>query len=173
MLGLEKLLGGKEDTNALKMDEPRPESLLDTGAQDVIGKPLDRIDGPLKVAGRATYAAEYDLDNVAYGFLVGSTVGKGKITDLHAEVAKAVPGVIDVITDYKTFIQAPQQGGETKAPVQGVDQGGQPEVLPVGVLDQMRRGPGAERQIVVDAADRAFRGVDEDVAAVPIELRRL
>ena len=28
----------------------------------MIGKPLDRIDGPLKVAGSATYAAEYRLD---------------------------------------------------------------------------------------------------------------
>ena len=42
------------DTVTLKMDERVETSLLDTSAQDVIGRPLDRVDGPLKVAGRAT-----------------------------------------------------------------------------------------------------------------------
>ena len=45
-------LGGLAGTaNALTMDEPYPTSLLDSGAQELIGRPLDRIDGPLKVAG--------------------------------------------------------------------------------------------------------------------------
>ncbi|SEM80036.1 xanthine dehydrogenase, molybdenum binding subunit apoprotein [Sphingomonas gellani] len=152
MLGLEKLFGG-DDTNALKMDEPHPESLLDTGAQDVIGKPLDRIDGPLKVAGRATYAAEYDLDNVAYGFLVGSTVGKGKVVDLHAEIAKAVPGVIDVITDYKTFLRNPGQGGETKSPTQGVesvDYWGEPVAIVVGESYEAARDGAYRLQQAID-----------------------
>ena len=32
----------------------------------VIGKPLSRVDGAQKVTGRAKYAAEFDLPNVAY-----------------------------------------------------------------------------------------------------------
>ncbi|EZP56550.1 xanthine dehydrogenase family protein molybdopterin-binding subunit [Sphingomonas sp. RIT328] len=113
---------GKGDTNSLTMNKAHPESLLDSSAQDVIGKPIDRIDGPKKVSGKATYAAEYALDNVAYGYLVRATVGAGKITKLDAETAKAMPGVIDVITDYATFLRNPQQGGETEAPTQGVEQ---------------------------------------------------
>jgi len=50
---------------ALTMDRPHPDSLLDSGVQDVIGKPLNRIDGPLKVSGAATYAAEYAAENLA------------------------------------------------------------------------------------------------------------
>ena len=115
MLGLEKLVGGGETTNSLTMNAPHADSLLDAGVQEVIGKPLARVDGPLKVAGQATYAAEYELDGLAYGFLVGSTVGKGRITELHAEVARAVPGVIDVITDYKTFLRNSQQAFEAAA----------------------------------------------------------
>ncbi|GKS02530.1 xanthine dehydrogenase family protein molybdopterin-binding subunit [Sphingomonas aquatilis] len=112
---------GKGDTNSLTMNASHPDSLLDTSSQDVIGKPIDRIDGPKKVSGKATYAAEYALDNVAYGYLVRATVGAGKITSLDASRAKALPGVIDVITDYASFIRNPQQGGETTAPTQGVE----------------------------------------------------
>ena len=112
---------GKGDTNSLTMNASHPDSLLDTSSQDVIGKPIDRIDGPKKVSGKATYAAEYALDNVAYGYLVRATVGAGKITSLDASRAKALPGVIDVITDYASFIRKPQQGGETTAPTQGVE----------------------------------------------------
>ena len=83
---------GKGDTNSLTMNKAHPDSLLDRGVQDVIGKPLDRVDGPKKVSGKATYAAEYALDNVAYGYLVRATVGAGKIKNLDAEAAKAMPG---------------------------------------------------------------------------------
>ena len=36
---------------------------------DVIGEPLDRVDGHLKVTGRATYSAEYNVPNIAYAVL--------------------------------------------------------------------------------------------------------
>ena len=117
MLGL-----GKGDTNSLTMDKPHPDSLLDSSVQRVIGKPLDRIDGPLKVSGSATYAAEYDIPDLAHGFLVRATIGAGKITAIDIDGAKAIPGVIDVITDYKTFLRNAQQGGETGAPAQGVEE---------------------------------------------------
>ena len=112
---------GDKDTNSLTMDKPHPDSLLDTAVQGVIGKPLDRVDGPLKVSGTAPYAAEYALDDMAYGFLVRATIGAGKLVSIDSDVAKAIPGVIDVITDYATFIRNPQQGGETDAPTQGVE----------------------------------------------------
>ncbi|KQN39268.1 xanthine dehydrogenase [Sphingomonas sp. Leaf407] len=107
-------------TNALQMDKPVEHSLLDDGVQGIIGKGLVRVDGPLKVAGQATYAAEYDIPNLAHGFLVRATFAAGKITAIDAEGAKALPGVIDVVVDLKTFIRNPQQGGETNAPTQGV-----------------------------------------------------
>ena len=40
-------------------DTPDTRDMLDRTRQGVIGKPLDRPEGPLKVAGTATYAAEY------------------------------------------------------------------------------------------------------------------
>jgi len=108
-------------TNSLRMDKAVDHSLLDDGVQGVIGKGLARVDGPLKVAGQATYAAEYDFPDLAYGFLVRATFAAGRITSIDAEGAKALPGVIDVVVDLKTFIRNAQQGGETSAPTQGVE----------------------------------------------------
>ena len=73
---------GLGTTNSLTMDKPHPDSLLDTGVQGVIGKPLDRIDGPLKVTGTATYAAEYQFANMAYGVLVGTKISAGKVVSI-------------------------------------------------------------------------------------------
>ena len=114
-------LGGLAGTTrSLTMDEPRPRSLLDTGAQGLIGRPVPRIDGPLKVSGRATYAAEYALADLAHGVLVGATIGAGKVVSIDVRVAKSLPGVIDVVTDYETFIAVPAQSRDVKAPAQGV-----------------------------------------------------
>jgi len=108
------------NTNSLVMDLPVPASLLDIGAQGLIGRPLDRSEGSLKVTGRATYSAEYAIPDLAYGYLVGAKFGRGKITCVDVEGARAIPGVIEVITDFSGFIRNSQQGGETKAPAQGV-----------------------------------------------------
>lgn len=108
------------DQPQVVMDQPYPVSLLDHGSQDVIGQPLPRVDGPSKVTGTATYAAEYPLQGLAHGVLVRAGIGKGRIISIDAEAARLMPGVIEVVTDLDTFIRVPQQGGETEAPAQGV-----------------------------------------------------
>ena len=66
----------------------------------VIGKPHARIDGLLKVTGRAPYA--YERHDVAANQLVGypvcATIARGKITHMDASAARAAPGVAAVIT---------------------------------------------------------------------------
>src|SRR6266478_476878 len=66
----------------------------------VIGKPADRIDGPLKTTGTAPYA--YDrhdvVPNQAYGYVVGSAIAKGRIASIHLTDAKAAPGVLAIVT---------------------------------------------------------------------------
>jgi len=63
-----------------------------------LGKPLDRVDGRLKVTGGARYSAEMPVANVAYAVMVMSTAANGKITAIDARAAEAVPGVLKVIT---------------------------------------------------------------------------
>ena len=64
----------------------------------VIGKPISRVDGRLKVTGGATYAAEFDVPNVAHGAIVRSTVASGRITAIDSAPAERAPGVIAVLT---------------------------------------------------------------------------
>ncbi len=62
------------------------------------GAPLDRIDGPLKVTGAAKYAYEYPVAGVTYVFPVQGTIAKGRIASIDASAARALPGVIAVLS---------------------------------------------------------------------------
>ena len=57
-----------------------------------VGKPLDRVDGRLKVTGRALYAAEHPVPNAAAAVLVMSTIPKGRIAKLDTTEAEAAAG---------------------------------------------------------------------------------
>ena len=63
-----------------------------------VGVPLDRIDGPRKVRGAATYAYEWPLRDPAYLYPLQSSVAVGRITGVDATAALAEPGVLAVLT---------------------------------------------------------------------------
>ena len=150
---------GSGDDVTLTMDKPHPDSLLDTGVQNVVGRPLSRVDGPKKVSGKATYAAEYQLENLAYGVLVGATIGKGKVVSIDADAVKAIPGVLDVVTDFERFIRVSQQGGETDAPTQGVREVeyiGQIVAIVVAESFEVARDAAARLPIVYEHGEGAF-----------------
>jgi xanthine dehydrogenase YagR molybdenum-binding subunit len=91
----------------MEMDRPIGTNALDVGAQGVVGKPLDRVDGRLKVTGRARYAYEVQQGPaVAYGFVVEASIGKGRIGSIDTGAAERAPGVVLVLTHRN----APQQG---------------------------------------------------------------
>jgi len=62
------------------------------------GAPLNRIDGVQKVTGAAKYAYEYPVDHVTYVFPVQSTIAKGRVVSIDASAARALPGVIAVLS---------------------------------------------------------------------------
>ena len=82
----------------MKFDTPATTNPIDQ--LKVVGRPTDRIDGPLKTTGTAPYAYErHDVvPNQAYGFVVGSAVAKGRIKSINLDEAKAAPGVITIVT---------------------------------------------------------------------------
>ncbi|MBD8682494.1 aldehyde oxidoreductase molybdenum-binding subunit PaoC [Pseudomonas sp. CFBP 13719] len=82
----------------MKFDTPAGTNPIDQ--LKVIGKPTDRIDGPLKTTGRAPYAYEYHqaVPNQAYGVVVGSAIAKGRISSMSVGDAESAPGVICVVT---------------------------------------------------------------------------
>lgn len=82
----------------MKFDTPATTNPIDR--LRVIGQPLDRIDGPLKVTGTARYAYEqHDVaPGQAYGYVVGSAIAKGKIVSMDLAAARRAPGVLAVVT---------------------------------------------------------------------------
>jgi len=64
----------------------------------LIGAPVSRIDGPLKVQGQATFAAEFPIEGMVYAALAFSRVAKGRIATLDTAEAEAAPGVVLVMT---------------------------------------------------------------------------
>src|ERR1700720_1706251 len=89
----------------MEMNSPVGSNALDVGADGIVGKPLDRVDGRLKVTGGARYAYEMQQDAL-YGFVVEASIGKGKIRSIDTRAAEESPGVRLVLTHRN----APEQG---------------------------------------------------------------
>lgn len=82
----------------MKFDTPATTNPIDQ--LKVVGKPTDRIDGPLKTTGTAPYAYEHHdvAPNAAYGYVVGSAIAKGRITSIDVIDARSAPGVLVIVT---------------------------------------------------------------------------
>src|ERR1700680_2247956 len=87
----------------MEMNSPVGSKALD--AQGVVGQPLDRVDGRLKVTGGGRYALEMQ-QNTLYGFVVEASIGKGTIRSIDTRAAEKAPGVVLVLTHRN----APEQG---------------------------------------------------------------
>jgi xanthine dehydrogenase YagR molybdenum-binding subunit len=91
----------------------------------IIGKPQDRLDGKLKVTGRAVYSGDRRPENLAYGYLLTSSVAKGSILAMDTGAAESSPGVVAVYTPFHPLKLyhglEPSEGamsGETLPPLQ-------------------------------------------------------
>jgi xanthine dehydrogenase YagR molybdenum-binding subunit len=131
----------------------------------LIGAPISRLDGPLKVQGQARFAAEFPMEGMVYAALVYSTVPKGRITSLDTKAAEAAPGVVLVMTHENAprlkpmplFMSQPKAAGGDDLPVMQDDKvhwNGQPIAL---VL--------AESQEQADHAKSLIRATYETVAS--------
>lgn len=82
----------------MKFDTPAGTNPIDR--MTIVGKPVDRIDGPLKTTGQAPYAYErHDVaPKAAYGFIVGSAIAKGRIRSIDLTDAEVATGVIAIVT---------------------------------------------------------------------------
>jgi xanthine dehydrogenase YagR molybdenum-binding subunit len=65
-----------------------------------------RADAVEKVTGRAKYAAEHRIDNIAYGVFVCSSIAKGTILSIEEDMARAAEGILDIIS-YKNCPSTP------------------------------------------------------------------
>jgi xanthine dehydrogenase YagR molybdenum-binding subunit len=73
-----------------------------------IGRPLDRVDGPLKVTGRAKYAYEYASQaEAACGVIVSAAIAKGRVVGVDVRDAERASGVLLVLTQDNAPPQTP------------------------------------------------------------------
>ncbi|WP_341316979.1 xanthine dehydrogenase family protein molybdopterin-binding subunit [Paraburkholderia sp. IMGN_8] len=63
----------------------------------IIGTPHKRIDGRLKVSGKALYAADHPVGGMLYAYGIYSTIACGKIQAIHDDEARRMPGVVNVL----------------------------------------------------------------------------
>ncbi|AMN50210.1 xanthine dehydrogenase family protein molybdopterin-binding subunit [Psychrobacter sp. P2G3] len=147
-----------ESTKKMTMDKP-VETLFDKTASKLVGKPINRVDGSLKVSGQAPYSAEIHLENQVYGVLVGATIAKGEVENIDSSSVEDIPGIIKVVTDPKHFLRNAQQGGATKAPTQGVSEvfyHGQPIAVVIAeTFEAATEGANAIKVTYKDETDKA------------------
>jgi xanthine dehydrogenase YagR molybdenum-binding subunit len=62
-----------------------------------IGKETVRVDGALKVSGRAKYTADFHIPGMLYGVPAGATIANGRLTKLDTSAAEKMPGVRAVL----------------------------------------------------------------------------
>ena len=73
------------------------------------GRPEPRQEARSKVTGQPLYAADLPVKNLTYGYLVMSSIARGRMRAIRLEVARKVPGVLDILTH------------ETVEPIPGLD----------------------------------------------------
>lgn len=150
----------------------------------IIGTPKPRVDGPLKVTGRARYAADFNQPGQAYAVIVSATVGLGRVTGMDSAAVKRMPGVLAVLnhTNADRLPYRPHKAGIDPAEGErlhvlqddAVRFHGQPIALVIAeTLDQAERAGQAlkvgyeARRPVVDPMDPGAQRVVPDAARRP------
>jgi xanthine dehydrogenase YagR molybdenum-binding subunit len=110
-----------------------PDSWIPGGVPDpliarkhgLIGTPVSRLDGQLKVQGAARFAAEFPMDGLTYAALVFSTIPRGRIAAIDTAAAEAAEGVVAVMTHHNAprmnqpavFGSSPTAAGPADLPI--------------------------------------------------------
>src|SRR6058998_3386354 len=58
-----------------------------------IGRGVPRVDGPLKVTGKAQYTSDFHFPGLLYGVPVEATIANGRVVKLDTTAAEKMPGV--------------------------------------------------------------------------------
>lgn len=58
-----------------------------------IGRDTPRVDGPMKVSGKAQYASDFHFPGMVYAVPVGATIANGRVVAIDTAPARTMPGV--------------------------------------------------------------------------------
>jgi xanthine dehydrogenase YagR molybdenum-binding subunit len=84
------------------------------------GQAMSRVEGPLKVTGRALYAADNNPMGLLYGVFVGAPYPSGRVSAIDASAALRLPGMVRVLTraDMPKFGQISAPAAVLRLPMQ-------------------------------------------------------
>jgi len=122
-----------------------------------LDRPEKRVDGIAKVTGAARYAADERVASPAYAYAVTSTIARGRITAFKLDAARAVPGVLDILT-YENVGNAlkkqPQgpDGGPTTTTLQSPQIWHDGQIIALVVADSFEAAREAAFKVQVDYA---------------------
>lgn len=94
--GAKQLSFGKLASRAAKLPVPK-EPKLKTGAKNLLGKPLHRLDSPAKISGTAIFGIDVSVPGMLTAVIARPPVFGGKVRSFDAARALAVPGVKKVV----------------------------------------------------------------------------
>src|SRR5271154_3383916 len=143
-----------------------------------MGQPIPRYDARAKVTGKALYAADMALPDVAYAYLLSSRIAKGRIKSFDLKAARALPGVLDILT-YQTIggdirkVKYFTEGGPASNSVVPL---GSPEIAYAGqtiavvLAETLEVAQDAAYQIGVEYEEQPSAGTFDSKGAVEQEL---
>ena len=124
-----------------------------------MGEPAPRLDARLKVTGEARYPADVALDNPAFAVLVTSSIAKGRLTGLRLDAARAVPGVLDILTSENTGelkqLKFQQAGSATSIQSLGPDIMHDGQIIAVVIADTFEAAQEAAHKVEASYAPAA------------------
>jgi len=132
--------------------------------RQVVGLPVERVDGVAKVTGGARYAADTPMPGVLHGYLVMSTIARGRTTGIDTRSAETAPGVEAVFTHANTprltLASFPYAKGFIPLQDEVIHHNGQPVALVVArTLEQAQE---AATLVTVAYQTQSPKGVIED-----------
>lgn len=84
-------------------------------ATTLIGKSIPRIDSPQKVRGQTRYTADLTPPGTLIARLTTATQAHARITGIDTSAARAVPGVVDVVTGADLLPDGPEPSERARA----------------------------------------------------------
>jgi len=127
----------------------------------VLGEPLDRTDGLLKVTGQAKYSADNPEAKLAHAVLVTSTIARGRVVSMDTKRVQSMPGVLLVMT-HETAMRLPNGGNPSAEP---------PAVRRLSLLqtDEVRYSNEPVAVVVADTLERATEGARQLQSSIRYE----
>ncbi len=119
-----------------------------------------RVDGRVKVTGRARYGADHNLPGMAYGYVVLSTIAHGEVRHVDTTAARSVPGVLGVYSPFEPLELRPAHSpmfGDTWVPLQDKEVAYYGQPIGLVVADTFEHARDAAMTIEVSYDERPAR----------------